>query len=92
MTIDNNMENEDATDEGGEQEFDFWSDEGARRYNEILDDGSAYLSTGVCLSKDPEAELDNELCEYLDPDLHDADEETLPPGEMELIFENSYIM
>ncbi len=93
MAIDNdNLEDEDATEEGGEQEFDFWSDEGAKRYNEILDEGSAYLSTGVCLSKDPEADRDDEPCEYLDPELYAPDEETLPSGEMELIFENSYIM
>ncbi len=89
---DNNIENEDAPEQGGEQEFDFWSDAGAKRYNEILDEGSAYLSTGVRLSKDPEADLDDEPCEYLDPDLYDPDEETLPSGEMELIFENSFIM
>ncbi len=39
-----------------------------------------------------EEHLDDEQCEYLNPDLDDPDEETLPPGEMELIFENSYIM
>ena len=93
MAIDNdNLEDEDAPEQGGEQEFDFWSDEGAKRYNEILDEGSAYLSTGVCLSKDPEADLDDEPCEYLDPEFYDPDEETLPPGEMELIFENCYIL
>ena len=89
---DNNIEGEDAPEQGGEQEFDFWSDAGAKRYNEILDEGSAYLSTGVRLSKDPEADLDDKPCEYLDPDLYDPDEETLPPGEIELIFENSFIM
>ena len=83
---------EDSPDEVGEQEFDFWSDAGAKHYNEILDEGSAYLSTGVRLSKDPEADLDDEPCEYLDPELYDPDEETLPPGEIELIFENSFIM
>jgi hypothetical protein len=91
MAIDNNLEDEDAPDEGGEQEFDFWSDAGARRFNEILDEGSAYLSTGVCFSKDPEADPDDEPREYLDPEFYDPDEETLPPDEMELIFENSYI-
>ena len=83
---------EDAPEQGGEQEFDFWSDEGAKRYNEILDEGSAYLATGVRLTKDPEADLDDEQSEYLDPELYDPDEETLPPGEIELIFENSFIM
>ena len=89
MAFDNNLE--DAPDEGGEQEFDFWSDAGARRFNEILDEGSAYLSTGVRLSKDPEADPDDEPREYLDPEFYDPGEETLPPGEMELILENSYI-
>ena len=47
---------------------------------------------GVDLSQDFEAYFEDEPCEYLDPELYDPDEETLPPGEMELIFENSYIM
>ena len=89
MEIDNNNRtNEEVTEEGGEQEFDFWSDEGARRFNEMLDEGSAYALGGVALSED----FEDEPCEYLDPELYDPDEETLPPGEMELIFENSYIM
>jgi hypothetical protein len=91
MGIDSNNTPEDE-EEGGEQEFDLWSDEGARRFNEILDEGSAYRSTGVRLSKDPEADPDDEQRDYRDPELYDPDEETLPPGEMELIFENSFIM
>jgi hypothetical protein len=92
MAIDNNnLEDEDTTDEGGEQEFDFWSDESAKRHNQILDEGSAYLSTGVCLANDPEADPDGEPREYLNPEFYDPEDETLPPGEMELIFENSYI-
>ncbi len=59
----------DSGEESGDTSFDFWSDEGARRFNEILDEGSAYLSTGVCLSQDPEGDLDDEQCDYLDPDL-----------------------
>jgi len=58
----------DAGGESGDTSFDFWSDEGARRFNEMLDEGSAYLSTGVQLSEDPEADLD-EQCDYFDPDL-----------------------
>jgi hypothetical protein len=93
MGIDNNNStNEEATEEGGEQEIDFWSDEGARRFNEMLDEGSAYASANPRLSEDFEAHCDDEQREYLDPDLYDPDEETLPPGEMEIIFENSYIM
>jgi hypothetical protein len=89
MGIDNdNTTDEEANEEGGEQAFDFWSDEGARRFNEMLDEGSAYALGGVALSED----FEDEPCEYLDPELYDPAEETLPPGEMELIFENSYIM
>ena len=89
--------NDNTPDEEGREErdnpaFDFWSDEGARPFNEILDEGSAYTSTGVHLSADFDAYRDEEECECLDPELYDPDDETLPPGEMELIFENSYIM
>ena len=72
--------------------FDFWCDEGAKRYNEVLDEGSAYISAGVRVSEGFEAYCDEEPREYADPELYDPDEETLPAGEMELIFENSYIM
>jgi len=89
MGIDSNDAPEDE-EEGGEQDLDFWSDEGAARINDFMDEGAAYLSTGVCLSMDPEADLD-EQGDYRHPDQQDPDEETLPPGEMELIFENSYI-
>lgn len=91
MGIDSNNAPEDE-EEGGEQKFDFWSDEGAGRFDEILDEGSAYLSTGVLLLGDPEADPDDEQRDYRDPELYDPEEETLPPGEMELIFENSFIM
>lgn len=91
-TNSNNTPDEDERKESCEPEFDFWSDAGARRFNEILDEGSAYLSTGARLSEDFETEYEDEPCEYLDPELYDPDEETLPPGEMELIFENCFIM
>lgn len=84
-------QDEEGREERDDPAFDFWSDEGARRYNEMLDEGSAYISTGAYLSEEFEAYRDEEQCEYLDPDLHDPVEETLPPGEMQLIFENSYI-
>ena len=87
-----NTPDEEVREETSEQVFDFWSDEGARLFNEILDEGSAYLSTGVRLSQDFEAYVEDEQSEYVDPEMDDPDEETLPPGEMELIFENSYIM
>ena len=70
-TSNDNTPDEEEREERGDPAFDFWSDEGAKRYNEILDEGSAYLSTGVRLTKDPEADLDDEQSEYLDPDLYD---------------------
>ena len=91
-TNSDNTPDEEAREESGDLAFDFWSDEGARRYNEMLDEGSAYLSKGVHLSEDFEADLEDESYEYRDPELYDPDEETLPPGEMELIFENCFIM
>ena len=87
-----NTPDEEAGRKRGDPAFDFWSDEGARRFNEVLDEGSAFTSADFHLSEDFEAYLEDEQCEYLDPELYDPDEETLPPGEMELIFENSYVM
>lgn len=90
MGIDSNNTPEDE-EEGGEQELDFWSDECARRINEMLDEGSAYAATGVHLAEDfEEAYLEDEESEYLDPELYDPDYETLPPGEMEMILENCF--
>ena len=83
---------EETREESVEPAFDFWSDEGARRFNEMADEGRAYTPADAHPSEDFEAYLEDEQCEYLDPELYDPDEETLPPGEMELIFENSYIM
>ena len=92
MGIESNHTPEDE-EEGGEQELDFWSDQGARRINEMLDEGGAYAATGAHLAEEfGEAYLEEEQSEYLDPELYDPDEETLPPGEMEVIFENSFIM
>lgn len=83
-------------EEGGEERdntaFDFWSDEGAGRFNEALDEGSAYARALGHVTNDPESYFEEEEHEYHDPELCDADEETLSPGDMELIFENSYIM
>jgi hypothetical protein len=87
-----NKLDEEASEERSNAEFDFWSDEGARRFNEILDEGRAYHSTGVHLSEDIEAFFEGEQSEFRDPELYDPDEETLTPGEMELIFENCFIM
>ena len=91
MAKTNNNSPEKEPTEEEEPACDFWSDEGARRFNEALDEGRAYARTHG-LSRDPEDEFDERECEYRDPELCDPDEETLPPGEMELIFENSYIM
>ena len=91
MGVDNNN-TPDATEEGGEQYLDSSSDEGACRFNEALEEGGAYaLATGR-FSEGYEPRLNDEKCECLDPDLDDEREETLPPGEMELIFENCFIM
>ena len=91
------IHNNNGSDEQGKEErsdavIDFWSDAGAKLFNEILDEGSAYISTGAHLSEDFETFGEEEQCEYLDPDLYDPDEETLLPGEMEMIWENSYII
>jgi len=91
-TNSDNTPDEEAREERGDPAFDFWSDEGARRFNEILDEGSAYTPADAHLSEDFEVYLEDEQCDYRDPDLDNSEEETLPPGEMELIFENSYIM
>ena len=94
MQFDDNHSTDDkAIEEGGEQEFDFWSDEGARRFNEAMDEGSAYAAERGHLSEDfEEAYFEDENTEYIDPELCDPDEETLPPGEIEIIFENAFIM
>jgi hypothetical protein len=90
-TVNDNTPDEEGSEENYDPAFDFWSDEGATRFNEALDEGSAYISEGLPLTEDPEMSLYDELCEYRDPDLFDPDEETLSPGDMELIVENSYL-
>jgi hypothetical protein len=91
-TNNDNINNEEAGEESDSQVFDLCSEKGAQIYNDILDEGTNYISTNIALSEDCEDCLDDEVCEYRDPELYDPDEGTLPPGEMELIFENSYIM
>jgi hypothetical protein len=39
-TNNDNTPDEEAREERDDPAFDFWSDEGARRFNEILDEGS----------------------------------------------------
>jgi hypothetical protein len=84
--------NDEVREERDDPAFDFWSDEEARSFNDILGEGSAYTPTDAHVSEDFEAYFEDEQCDYRDPDLDNSDGETLPAGEMELIFENSYIM
>jgi hypothetical protein len=91
-THDDNTTDEEGREERDDPAFDFWSDEGARRFNEALDEGSAYAQAHGHLPNELEGYLEEEEREYRDPELCDADEETLSPGDRELIFENSYIM
>jgi hypothetical protein len=91
MATNNNIQNEETREEN-ESAFDFWSDEGARRFNEILDEGRVYLSAEHHGFADSVMDSEDLQGEYCAPELYDRNDETLPPGEMELIFENSYIM
>ena len=91
-THNDNIPDEEVREEREDPAFDFWSDEGAGRFNEALDEGSAYEQAGGHLPYDPESYFEEEEREYIDPELCDPEEETLSPGDMELIFENSYIM
>jgi hypothetical protein len=57
-----------------------------------LDEGSTYISAERHGFAHSEVDSDDQQSEYRDPELYDPEEETLTPGEMDLIFENSYIM
>ena len=92
MVMENGNTDEEQAGEEEELAADVWSDDGAKRFNEALDEGRAYARASDHHSNDLEDRLDEDDLEYRDPELCDPDEETLPPGEMELIFENSYIM
>lgn len=83
---------EDAGEEMSDPAFDPGSDQGVRLYNEILDEGSAYISAVGHPSEDLAMCQEDEPAEYRDPEMYDPEEETLPPGEMEMIFENSFLM
>lgn len=74
MGKDNNLANDIATEEDCEQTFEFWSDEGARLFNEIIEEGSAYLAANPHFVEDFEEDFDDEEYEYRDPDLYDGDE------------------
>ena len=86
----NNLAEDIANEENCEQAFDFWSDAGARLFNEILDEGSAYLAANPHSIDGYREDSDGEECECLHTDLCEPEEETLSRGEME-IFETSYI-
>lgn len=90
-TNDNNLADDSANEEDCEQAFDVWSDVGARRFNEMIEEGSAYLAANPHSIDGYKEDFDGEGCKYVHPDLYDPDEETLSPGDMEMIFENSYI-
>ena len=86
----NNFASQNEIEEGDERAFDIWSDEGARRFNEIIEEGAAYALANPDFVKDFGEEFDDRESECLDPDLYDPDEETLTPGEIEIIVENCY--
>ena len=92
METSNNCPEEEPREEQDAPVLDIWSDEGARLFNQMLDEGSAYLSVNTLVFGDPEMEFYDQQSEYRDPEFFDPDEETLAPGDMELIFENSYIL
>lgn len=79
----NNLADDITTEEDHEIAFDFWSDEGARRFNEMIEEGSAYLAANPHLTEKFGEDPDGEECEYVDPDLYVLDEETLSRGAMD---------
>jgi hypothetical protein len=87
----NNLADDFGNEEDSEPGFDFWSDEGARRFNEIIEEGSAYIAANPTSIVNYEEDFVCEDCDHRDPDLYDLEEETLSPGDMEIILENSYI-
>ena len=89
--VNNNLAEDIVTEEDREPAFDIWSDEGARLYNEMIEEGDAYLAANPHSIKDYEEDIDGGECEYRDPDLYDPDEETLSPGDFEMILENLYL-
>ena len=61
---------DEATEEGGEQEVEFWSDAGARRFNKALDEGSAYAATYGHLAEGfEEAYIEDEQTKCLDQEV-----------------------
>jgi len=91
MLTNNNSQDEDAREED-EAIVEFWSDGGTRRFNEALDEGSAYMSAQGRDWTDSDFDDGDTQGEYCHPDLHEPDGESLPLGELELTMENCYIM
>ena len=60
MTRTNNNSPENEPKEEEQQDSDFWSDEGARRFNEALDEGRDYARTHGSVSYDSEDCLEDE--------------------------------
>lgn len=63
------MPGEDARAERNDPALDPESDEGARLFNEILDEGSAYISAVGYPSEDLEMCLEDAPDEYRDPEM-----------------------
>lgn len=76
-TDDNILGADDASEEDCEQALDLWSDEGARVFNAMTDEGSAYVAANPHLAGRFGEDSDGDECEYLSPDACDADEEGL---------------
>ena len=76
-TNNNNLADDNASEEDCEQAVDFWSDDGARIFNEMIEEGGAYLAANPHLTEHFGEDSDGDECEYLDPDLCDPDEESL---------------
>ncbi len=91
-TKSNEMSEEDEREEEGDTTFGPWADGEAQVLSDMADEERDYISADVLSSYDFEDPPDNQPSEYRDPELVDPDEETLPPGEMEMIFENCFIM
>jgi hypothetical protein len=76
-TDNNNIGDDDASEEDFEQAFDLWSDDGARLFNAMTDEGSAYVAANPHLAGRFGEDSDGDEREYLYPDLCDPDEESL---------------
>ena len=76
-TDNNNLADDNGSDDDCEQTLDPWSDEGARLFNKMIDEGSAYLAANPHLAERFEEDSDGDECECLYADLRDPDEESL---------------